>query len=71
MAFVILGKANIVCKAKITEFLYGTSIELLGKINIPTNNFVITKATAAGIYATGHNPVIQIPRKGCLYMVYS
>ena len=49
---------------------YGTSDSPLGKINIPENNLVIAKDTAAGIYGTGHNSVIQIPGKDEWYIVY-
>lgn len=49
---------------------YGTSDSPIGKINIPQNNLVIAKDKEAGIYATGHNSVIQIPGKDEWYIVY-
>jgi arabinoxylan arabinofuranohydrolase len=49
---------------------YGTSDSPIGKINIPANNVVITKNADQGIYATGHNSVIQIPGKDEWYIVY-
>ncbi|AOW10809.1 family 43 glycosylhydrolase [Flavobacterium gilvum] len=49
---------------------YGTSDSPTGKINIPENNLVISKDKEAGIYATGHNSIIQIPGKDEWYIVY-
>jgi hypothetical protein len=49
---------------------YGTSSTPLGKIKVPENNLVIAKDTAAGIYATGHNSVLQVPGKDEWYIVY-
>ena len=49
---------------------YGTSDSPAGKINIPANNLVIAKDTTAGIYATGHNSIIQLPGKDEWYIVY-
>ena len=49
---------------------YGTSDSPTGKITIPANNLVIAKDTVAGIYATGHNSVIQVPGKDEWYIVY-
>jgi GH43 family beta-xylosidase len=49
---------------------YGTAGSPTGPISIPANNLVIAKDTAAGIYATGHNSVIQIPGKDEWYIVY-
>ncbi|MDN3657997.1 family 43 glycosylhydrolase [Ferruginibacter paludis] len=49
---------------------YGTSSSPTGPISIPAKNLVIAKDTAAGIYATGHNSVIQIPGKDEWYIVY-
>lgn len=49
---------------------YGNSDSPAGKINIPQNNLVIAKDKEAGIYATGHNSVIQIPGKDEWYIVY-
>lgn len=49
---------------------YGTGDSPDGPITIPGNNLVIAKDTAAGIYATGHNSIIQIPGKDEWYIVY-
>lgn len=49
---------------------YGTSDTPLGKITVPANNSVISKNPAAGIYATGHNSVIQVPGRDEWYLVY-
>ena len=49
---------------------YGTSDSPFGKINIPENNLVIAKNKEAGIYATGHNSILQIPGKDEWYIVY-
>lgn len=49
---------------------YGTSGSTARKITIPDNNIVIAKDTAAGIFATGHNSIIQIPGKDEWYIVY-
>ncbi len=49
---------------------YGTSDAPLGKITIPANNLVLAKNTEAGIYATGHNSILQIPGKDEWYIVY-
>lgn len=49
---------------------YGTSDSPLGKIKVLENNLVIAKDPAAGIYATGHHSVIQIPGKDEWYIVY-
>lgn len=49
---------------------YGTAESPLGKISIPANNLVIAKDSAAGIYGTGHNSVIQIPGRDEWYIVY-
>lgn len=49
---------------------YGTSSAPDGPIQIPAQNLVIAKDTAAGIYATGHNAVLQIPGKDEWYIVY-
>jgi GH43 family beta-xylosidase len=49
---------------------YGISNSPTGPIAIPAKNLVIAKDTAAGIYATGHNSVIQIPGKDEWYIVY-
>lgn len=49
---------------------YGMADAPNGKISIPANNLVIAKDSAAGIYATGHNSVIQIPGKDEWDIVY-
>jgi arabinoxylan arabinofuranohydrolase len=49
---------------------YGTSDSPTGKISIPKNNLVIAKNKEAGIYATGHNSIIQILGKDEWYIVY-
>lgn len=49
---------------------YGFADAPLGKITVPERNMVITKDPALGIYATGHNAVIQVPGKDEWYIVY-
>jgi arabinoxylan arabinofuranohydrolase len=49
---------------------YGISDSPTGKITIPKNNLVIAKNKEAGIYATGHNSILQIPGKDEWYIVY-
>jgi arabinoxylan arabinofuranohydrolase len=49
---------------------YGTAAAPDGPISIPANNLVLAKDTAAGIYATGHNSIIQVPGKDEWYIVY-
>ena len=49
---------------------YGVSDSPVGKITVPVNNLVIAKDTLTGIYATGHNSVIQVPGKDEWYIVY-
>jgi GH43 family beta-xylosidase len=49
---------------------YGTSDSPTGSIKIAPNNLVIAKDTAAHIYATGHNSILQIPGKDEWYIVY-
>jgi len=49
---------------------YGTAASPLGPITVPTNNLVIARNDAAGIYGTGHNSVVQIPGKDEWYIVY-
>lgn len=49
---------------------YGISDSPIGKIIIPQNNLVIAKNKDAGIYATGHNSILQIPGKDEWYIVY-
>jgi arabinoxylan arabinofuranohydrolase len=49
---------------------YGMADSPVGTINIPDNNVVISKDAASGIYATGHNSVVQIPGKDEWYIVY-
>lgn len=49
---------------------YATAASPLGPLEIPKDNLVIAKDPAAGIYATGHNSVIQIPGSDEWYIVY-
>jgi arabinoxylan arabinofuranohydrolase len=49
---------------------YGYSDSPTGKITIPENNIVIEKDTAQGIYATGHNSVLNIPGTDDWYIIY-
>jgi hypothetical protein len=49
---------------------YATSTSPTGPLTIPANNLVIAKDTLKGIYATGHNSVIQIPNKDEWYIIY-
>lgn len=49
---------------------YGTSDSPLGPIQIPENNIVIQGIPAQGIYATGHNSILQIPNKDEWYIIY-
>lgn len=49
---------------------YGTADKPDGPVTVPANNLVIAKDTTTGIYATGHNTVLQIPGKDEWYIVY-
>ncbi|MFC0778606.1 family 43 glycosylhydrolase [Flavobacterium sp. HJSW_4] len=49
---------------------YGISDSPLGPLEIPQNNIVIQGIPEQGIYATGHNSVLQIPGKDEWYIVY-
>lgn len=49
---------------------YGISKSPLGPIEIPENNIVIQGNSDQGIYATGHNSVLQIPNKDEWYITY-
>ncbi len=49
---------------------YATAPSPLGPIEIPEDNLVIAKEPSAGIYATGHNSVVQIPDRDEWYIVY-
>lgn len=49
---------------------YGISDSPLGTITIPPDNLILTKDEGQGIYATGHNAVIQVPGKDEWYIVY-
>jgi len=49
---------------------YGVSKSPLGPIEIPKDNIVIQGNSGEGIYATGHNSVLQIPNKDEWYIVY-
>ncbi len=49
---------------------YGISNSPAGPVTIPPNNIVISKVPEKGIYATGHNSVIQVPQTDEWYIVY-
>ena len=49
---------------------YGISKSPLGPIEMPENNIVIQGNSDIGIYATGHNSVLQIPNKDEWYLTY-
>lgn len=49
---------------------YGISDSPLGPLEMPQNNIVIQGIPKQGIYATGHNSVLQIPGKDEWYIVY-
>jgi len=49
---------------------YGTSKSPFGPIEIPENNIVIQGIPDQGIYATGHNSVLQLPGKDEWYLTY-
>lgn len=49
---------------------YGVSDTPTGKISMPENNLILSKDVKQGIYATGHNAVIQVPGKDEWYIVY-
>ena len=49
---------------------YGTADSPTGPITIPEDNTILSKDAASGIYATGHNSVIQVPGKDEWYIVY-
>ena len=49
---------------------YGTSKSPTGPIVVPSNNLVLQKDTAMGIYGTGHNSILQIPGKDEWCIVY-
>jgi arabinoxylan arabinofuranohydrolase len=49
---------------------YGIASSPVGPITIPADNIVIAKDTAAGIYGTGHNSVVQTPGKDEWHIVY-
>lgn len=49
---------------------YGISDSPLRPLEIPQNNIVIQGIPKQGIYATGHNSVLQIPGKDEWYIVY-
>ena len=42
----------------------------VGDLEKPKNNIILAKDEKEGIYATGHNSVIQIPGKDEWYFVY-
>lgn len=49
---------------------YGTSRSPWGPIEIPEDNLILSKDPEQGIYGTGHNSVLQIPKKDEWYIVY-
>lgn len=49
---------------------YATADSPTGPLQIPADNIVLAKDEEEGIYATGHNSVIQIPGKDEWYIVY-
>lgn len=49
---------------------YATSDTPFGPLDIPEENLVIAKDTTLGIYATGHNSVINVPGTDDWYIVY-
>ena len=49
---------------------YATAASPLGPLEIPKDNLVVAKDPAAGIRATGHNSVIQMPGRDEWYIVY-
>lgn len=49
---------------------YGTAKSPLGPITIPADNVVIKGDKENGIYATGHNSVVQVSGKDEWYIVY-
>jgi arabinoxylan arabinofuranohydrolase len=49
---------------------YGTATSPLGDLTVPASNLVLAKDPATGIYATGHNSVIQVTGKDEWYIVY-
>ncbi|MBP3775704.1 MAG: family 43 glycosylhydrolase [Prevotella sp.] len=49
---------------------YATAISPLGPLEIPDDNIILSKRPELGIYATGHNAVIQKPGTDEWYIVY-
>jgi hypothetical protein len=49
---------------------YATASTPTGVMNVPSNNLVIAKDAANGIYATGHNCVIYVPDSSKWYIIY-
>lgn len=49
---------------------YATATSPTGPLNIPENNLVIRSNEAEGIFATGHNSVLQVPDRDEWYIVY-
>jgi GH43 family beta-xylosidase len=49
---------------------YATAKSPTGPLEIPANNIVIQGKHDNGIYATGHNSVVQVPGKDEWYIVY-
>jgi len=49
---------------------YATADSPTGPLNIPENNLILEKRPEKGIYATGHNSVIQTPNTNIWHIVY-
>ena len=49
---------------------YATSSAPDGSLTVPSNNLVIAKDASLGIYATGHNCVINVPNTDKWYIIY-
>lgn len=49
---------------------YGMSKSPTGPIEYPEDNLILSKVPEKGIYGTGHNSALQIPKKDEWYIVY-
>lgn len=49
---------------------WGSARTPLGPIEVPAENILLEKNTAAGIYGTGHNAVLNVPGTDEWYIVY-
>lgn len=49
---------------------YATSKSPMGPLDIPADNLILTMEASKGIYATGHNSVLQKPGTDDWYVVY-